>query len=186
MIAETELVVVRSQFDRYKTKQQEEYKVFQTTMVSKSSRLAQANIHIDQLCQATSMANSTLLSCMDLCQGLFACVTPIVTLYCIVRFLHTFSKLRLYTRPSTWINPKMTFKMEELWVAMTKLGWTMNWEELEDDMNFGYLVGSVPIRVLSTYFQIIEFERGLRGYSQEESNYDFDIQCPCSPILPLG
>lgn len=109
-------------------------------------------------------------------------MVPILTFYCIAKFIHASDKLGLYTRPTTWVTPKTTCQMEELWATMTKLqrntfslGWAMNWEELEDDMHFAYLAGSVPARFVSAYFRITEFEKGLRGYNHEESTSDFDI-----------
>lgn len=67
MIAETRLVAVRAQFDKYKTKRQEEHEAFRATMADRSSKLAQSHIQINQLCQVVIIVDSTLASCKDLC-----------------------------------------------------------------------------------------------------------------------
>lgn len=81
--------------------------------------------------------------------------------------------------------PKMTNQMQELWEVMSErhrdtfsLGWAMNMEELEDEMHFAYLVGSVPAKVIYAYFRIIEFDRRLRGCNYDESTFDLDIHLP--------
>ena len=54
----------------------------------------------------------------------------------------------------------------------------MRWEELEDDMHFTYLVGSVLARDCLSLLSIIELRKGLKGYGHEESTSNFDIHLP--------
>jgi len=51
----------------------------------------------------------------------------------------------------------------------------MKCEELEVNMHFSYLVGSVMAHIVSNYFQIIEYKMCLKGYVHEESTSIFNI-----------
>jgi len=51
----------------------------------------------------------------------------------------------------------------------------MKCEEVEVNMHFSYPVGSVMAHIISTYFQIIEYEMCLMGYMHEELTSIFNI-----------
>jgi len=93
-------------------------------------------------------------SSMHLSRGPISCINAIPTFYCIGHFLHDSYKLGLYLSPISSSSPKMTSQMEELWGVIKEkekniftLRWSMKWEDLEDDMNFANVSGSVWSRL---------------------------------------